>query len=427
MKRHTFLPRLAAIAALLLAAASFTSCEDDESTLGIDLVDPATLYAPKYDTLYPDHAWSQIEDSLLTSTIYAYSIVGNLVDPIFGRTSAELFAQVALPEDVITLDFSGLQIDSVVMSLVKHQLHPDTAATYRMHFEVKQLAEAVESDRRYYSTDELPVQEDKVLYDGTVSVGYTDSVVRLHLDTEVAKQMLTQADSASAFIATAKGLRVRIADDSGNGMMSIDFSSTATCITIYYHYTIEDEVRTGSYDFLMGAGTAFFTHFKHDYSGTVLAAADSVDGSNRLYLEPLGGHCIHLNFDRDLRTFHEEHPLAVIHHAELRLPLASESSSLVPDKLIIMEKAGMDSLVPIDDMIDMYTLNGFDGTYHADLGYYRLRVTQHLQGLLRQGNDKGMIMLIDKRRHTTSHAIVNGTADKATSPKIVFVYTESNL
>ena len=65
MKRHTFLPRLAAIAALLLAAASFTSCEDDESTLGIDLVDPATLYAPKYDTLYPEMLASY--DSLLAS------------------------------------------------------------------------------------------------------------------------------------------------------------------------------------------------------------------------------------------------------------------------------------------------------------------------------------------------------------------------
>ena len=416
------LRRVAMTLVAVVAMAGMSSCEDEESALGMNLADPTTLYEGKTHTLYPDAAWSQTEDSLLTSN-YSFCILGSITDAVFGKTTSVLYTQVALPSETRELDFSAIQIDSIVLSLVKYRLQPDTAGSYRMHFEVKQLAEAIENDKRYYSTDALPVQEDKVLYDGMVTVTYGDSVVRLPLDTAVAKPILTQVDSAAAFAAQVKGLRIRLADGSDNGMISLDLSSTESCITVYYHYDYEDEVVFHDFSFIIG-GASHFTQFIHDYTGTVFAGSDRTDGDHRLYLEPMGGHNIHLSFDTALQAFYREHPLAVIHHAELLLPLAPESSALHPERVLALEKITVDSLTYIDDLVDLYTLSGFDGKYHADKNHYRLRVTQHLQGLMRQGRDNGMQLLLDARRHTANHAVVNGIANTEISPKIVFVYSE---
>lgn len=409
------------LALALLASTCLTACEDEESALGISLVDPTTLYNGLSDTLYPGSAWSDTEDSLITSN-YSFAIVGNLNDNIFGKTSASLFTQVTLPADTRYLDFDSVTIDSVILSLAKHQLHPDTAASYRMRFEVKQLAEPIDTAKRYHSTDEIPVTESSPFFDDYITVGYSDSIVRLQLDRSIIP-LLTSASSADNFAHNFRGLRIKLAPSSDNGMISIDLSTTATCISVHYHYTFEGEERNSNYNFIIGGGAPHFNQFTHDYTGTIFAASDSIPGSNRLYLEPLGGHCIHIEFDEALRNFHRQHPTAVVHHAELHLPLAGDTSML-PDQVLAYKKLANDSLAYINDMIDLYNLAGYDGTYHAEPGHYRLRVTQHLQNLLRQGSDPGMQLLLNSRRHTTNHAIIHGTADKSLSPKIVFVYTE---
>ena len=417
--RHTL-----TLLALALATVTFAACEDEESDLGIDLTDPSTLYQGYTDTLYPDAAWSQIEDSLLTSG-YSYGIIGNLSDPVFGRTSAVLFSRVTLPSETSRVDFGAVDaVDSVILSLVVHRLHPDTSASYRLRFEVMQLEQPVESDKRYYSTDQLPVNPEARFFDDYVQVGIADSIVRLKLNPSVIPVLTQPQVDADSFATAFKGLRIRIADGSDNGMVSIDFSSTATGITAYYHYTYDNEYRTGEYNFLMGAGTAHFTQFQHDYTGTTLASSDSIDGANRLYLEPLGGHAIHLRFNAGLQDFRREHPYAVIHHAELLLPLAAETGAEKPEQILAFRKVNQDSLVYINDLLDLYTLRGYDGAYHSEQNHFRMRVTQHLQTLLRTGSDNGIVLLIDARRHTTASIVACGTSNAAQSPKIVFVYSE---
>ena len=66
----------------LLALPFFTACTDEESDLGIDLIDSTTLYQGICDTLYVDNAWTELEDSLNTSN-------PNLSDNLFSfRTTS---------------------------------------------------------------------------------------------------------------------------------------------------------------------------------------------------------------------------------------------------------------------------------------------------------------------------------------------------
>ena len=56
------------LALMAVAMMAFqTACTDEESALGIDLVDTTTLYDGMMDTIYADTAWTEYEDSLLTS------------------------------------------------------------------------------------------------------------------------------------------------------------------------------------------------------------------------------------------------------------------------------------------------------------------------------------------------------------------------
>lgn len=419
MRKVNYLFFLAATA----VAGMTLSCTDKESALGMDLVDTTTLYNGICDTLYANDAWSEQEDSLLT-TNYSFGIIGNYTDPVFGKVSSELYTQIALPSATPNISLSDeLVMDSVVLTLTKSDVFPDTGRTYNLHFEVKQLAEVLKSDSQYYSHDVLPVDNSHVFFDNDVAVKYSDSLISLKLRSNIFS-VLQRTATAEEFIEATKGLRVRLTNAGEEGMISIDFSAATTCLKAYYHYDYGGGTTNGSYTFLMGAGTKHFTHFSHNYSGTLFASGNRVPGSLRLYLEPLGGQEVRLSFDRDLKAFREAHPYAVIHHAELIMPVAPESPSAKPDQVLVLTKndvKGTDDY--IDDLIDVYTLSGFDGKYHENGNYFRMRVTQHLQGLLRKGYDPGMLLLLNSRRHAAQRVIFNGLSTTH-RPKIAIVYSE---
>ncbi|MBR1549363.1 MAG: DUF4270 family protein [Bacteroidales bacterium] len=399
-----------------------TACTDEESALGIDLVDTATLYDGLTDTLYADTAWTEYEDSLLTSN-YSFGIIGNYTDATFGKVSSWLYTQIALPPNTNDIAFdNSLEIDSVVMTLAKSQLFPDTSRTYNFHIEVMQLAEPLLSDTSYYAENTLPVDASKVFFDGTVAVGERDTVISFKLDPAF-YSVIRRTATAEEFIQQTKGLRVRLTGAGDEGMVSIDFSSSTTSLRAHYHYTNGTDTTLGFYTFLLGAGTAHFTHFEHDYTGTLFNGRPRLPGTLRLYLEPLGGHQVRLSFDRDIRAFREAHPWAVIHHAELVMSLSPESPAMHPDQILALGKQSDGTDAYIDDLIDLYTLSGYDGSYHEDGNYYRMRVTQHLQGLMRKGEDPGMLLLLNSRRNAAQRAVFYGTlSDKR--PRIIFVYTE---
>ena len=412
MKR-TLLPVLGA---LLLA---LTACNDKETEIGLGLTDPATLYNGKADTIYASSAYSLRDDSLLTSN-YSFGIIGNYNDPTFGRVSSTLYSQIGLASGMSSINFDEVTIDSVVLTLVSDGLFPDTDGTYNLHFVVRQLAQPLLSDTNYYSFDSIPVDPSATFFDQTVAVGAHDSVVRLRMSPAI-YSVLAQSGESEAFLESAKGLSISIADDADQGMLSVNFASSLTCLTAHYHYGTDNIPY--HYDLLVGGGVAHFTHFTHDYSGTIFANSDSIDGSQLLYLEPLAGFNARLNFDSAIRAFHEAHPLAVIHHAELMLPTAAVAPAAKPDQLVLLGVADDGSQTMIADYTDAYTYRGFDGTYDNARGQYRIRITQHMQHLLRMGGDNGITVLLDARRSSALRTILAGW-QASNKPNIVFVYTE---
>lgn len=404
----------------LLAVFCMAGCNTDETEIGLNLQDPSTIYQGVRDTLYADIAMSVRDDSLLTSG-YSMGIVGNYSDTAFGKMTSVIYSQVALPNSTgITFDESSV-IDSVVLTLATHGFFPGNAnSTYNLHFEIKQLAEQVYTDSSYYSTDVRLTNESMVFYSDSKNYSAVDSIISFRMSDDF-KTLLQGRHTEEEFLENMKGIRIRILDsDSDPCMVTVNWAAAKTCMTVYYHF-VDNPADSLTYTLKVGEAN-HFTNFTHDYTGTTLGA-DSLAGLHRLYFEPLGGYNLKLGFANAVAAFREAHPYAAIHYAELLLPLTADSDSDRPDRILASRYMSDGSVFPIDDLIDTYTYSGFDGSYDTVRNCYRMRVTMHTQMLLRDGEDRGLLLTLNSRRHMAQRAVVAGPL-AANPVRIEFIYSE---
>ena len=95
----------------------------------------------------------------------------------------------------------------------------------------------------------------------------------------------------------------------------------------------------------------------------------------------------------------------------------------MPDQILTLGEDANGQDKYIADLINLYDLRGYDGSYHSDQQLYRIRVAQHLQGLLRKDGDPGFMLQINACRHAAQRTILNGLST-TNCPRIVIVYTE---
>jgi hypothetical protein len=409
----------------------FASCDEEESEIGVALQDQATLYDGIIDTAYC-RAVTVLDDSLVTSG-QSNTLLGNYSDPVFGTAEAIFYSQIT------TFSNGGVEfdencvIDSVVLSLYIASLFPDDEATsHNLHFEVRQLAENNLTDTTHYSTEELEVSNVEY-FNGVVNLATSDSmVVKMRLNDNFLPLLVNKKyDNSAAFVEASKGLRIRLLNDGTPIMATVNLASAATTLTTYYRYIVGEDTISRTFDFSVGHSSPRYSQFKNNYNGVLSTfntnRTDSVDGSRYLYLSPMGGTNVKLDFNAFVTQFSRQHPFAVIHYAELVLPLADIAPDAKPSLIAALkyDSEGVTSSIP--DMYDQFTYSGFDGTYSEERGGYRMRITQHLQKLMKQGVDYGTLLLLSGRRSAAEHTVVNGCDATATagSPVLIrFVYTE---
>ena len=403
-----------------------TACEDDESGIGTGMQDPSTLYNGNYDTISGGDikAWTIYDTNLLTSG-YLTAMVGRYSDGVYGEVEAETYAQIGLSGT--SINFCDFDIDSIVMTLVVNERYPDVTNSKTVRLVVEQLETAMHKDSAYHADDIIGVNGTQFL-DSTFSIAPTDTTLHLRLNQQFRNLLRERSyESQEAFQNALKGIRIRLEKSSSDmNMYTFDMAKTNSGIKVFYtHDGIAD-----SYSMLLGyvstaSPSTHFCHFSHSYSGQFLqlqqGVIDSIAGDSKLYLEPLGGTAIKFNINSYVEQFHRQHPRAVIHSAELLLPLSSDADGNPPDKIIAYKNLSSGSSLPINDLLSDY--NGYDGSYHSDSNYFRIRITQHLQTLMCAGNDYGTTLYIDGRRSSGRRTILNGTA--TSNPiKIAFIYTE---
>ena len=417
----------------LSALLILNACDEKESDLGVDLQDPSTLYEGIVDTAYGT-AMTVYDDSLLTSG-QSSVLVGCYSDPVFGTSEGIYYTQITTANDAgVEFDQNSI-IDSAVLSFAVSDIYTSASSSkgYRdLHFEIYQLAESPMKDTAYYATDELTVTNN-CLFDDVVRVVQSDTMVAsMKLGDNFISQISNCSYSSSAEFAEAiKGMRVRLVNDGTPVMATLNLAASNTRIRVYYKYVNGEETISRTYDFDVSNSAPHFNGYKNNFAGPLATfntnTSDSIDGSRYLYLSPMGGANIKLNFNAFVQQFRQQHPYAIIHYAELLLPVADISPADKPSMIVALKCFNDGTVVNIPDMYDAYTSSGFDGKYDSGNGYYRLRVTQHFQKLVKSGMDLGTLLLINGRRSSALRTVINGCDATLTGNnpvRIQFVYSE---
>lgn len=404
------------------------ACTEDESDLGVNLQDPFTLYNGIRDTAYVT-ACTLYDDSLLTSG-FTTGVFGNYSDATFGDVEAVLYSQISIPQDGVRIAES-VQIDSVVMTLVIDTVFParTDSTPVPLHIVINQLAEALRSDSTYRSTDRL--EESSTCFFDSV-VYFTVDSLRLPLRPEVYPVLQRESPSPADFIKQTKGFALHL-DRSDHKLVTVNLAATNTRITVYYRNP-DIDTNARQFTFIINGDAAHSMYFSHNYSGTPLALfaqnkSDTLSGSQQLYLEPLGGTRVRLSLQPFLNNFYAQHPTAVIHYAELLLPVYDTTDTQTPVRILAMKKGADGSLIYVTDanvLTNSYTYAGFDGYYDREKHHYRLRITRHLQELMRTGRDYGTELIIDARRSSGFRTVLNGS-DVDNPVRVDFVYTDMKI
>ncbi|MBO4307398.1 MAG: DUF4270 family protein [Bacteroidales bacterium] len=416
---------------VLIASLSITisSCTEEDSPVGVGLQDPSTIFDGLRDTAF-GVAYTVFDDSLLTSG-QSSGMVGCYSDDVFGNSEAIIYAQVLTPNNS-SVDFDEhCIIDSVVLSLALTKVYSNEAKSYKnLHFEIYRLAEGLSKDSLYYSTDEIPVTSE-CLFNGVVRVPESDTMVaHIKLDNRVLSYFVMKSyANADEFAEAFKGLRIRLVNDGTPMMATVNFAAAATRLSLYYAYVADTQYTYRYYDFTVGHDATHFMQFKNNYTGVLSTfnsnVNDSLLGTRYLYLSPMGGTNIKLYFDNFITQFKQQHPYAVIHSAELVLPVADISPVDKPGYIAAFKCYLDGTVVSIPDMYDNYS--GYGGKYDEQTNSFRLRITRHLQKMLTSGMDLGTLLVIDSRRSVPSHSVFNGFDATATSGdpiRIEFIYSE---
>ncbi|MBR1792570.1 MAG: hypothetical protein IJ764_02915, partial [Bacteroidales bacterium] len=238
------------------------------------------------------------------------------------------------------------------------------------------------------------------------------------------------------FQSTVKGIHITTLSDSDPMLLTINFASSTTLMKAYYSLSQDGTQGHDTVNFIVGCASnnstyIHFCHFAHTYGASPIAAlfngsTDSLDGSTKLYLEPMGGTYIYLNIDKYIKTFHQQHPNAVINYAELLLPTADDADTLYPELISAYKRYSNGYVMAISDnnyLVSPYSYTGYDGTYHPEYKSYRLRISQYMQELLRNNADHGMMLYINGRRSSGQRTIINGPLSSRPL-RIAFIYSE---
>ena len=358
-------------------------------------------------------AHSITDDSTRTNST-ALNLVGNMVDPIFGKTTAEFYSQFQLTSTNVT--FGTLPtLDSIVLTLGYNGYYGDVSVNQTVN--VYEINDTMNYANTYYAFNKkniysekigskvfIPKPKDSIKINGT-KVG---PHLRIKLNSAFGLKFLNSAstnltDNAS-FIKFFNGLYINSdTTASGSSILYFNLLSTLTGITVFYRNT--SDTTQFNYTFIVNTTCAKFNNFKHyhydlaasDFKKQVLNK-DTNLGNQVLYLQATGGVKTQILFP-ELKKLLNSGNIA-INKAEFvikpNIVLSGDTSIYkVPLQLALVRYSNLRKILLPPD----YSAGAsyFGGTYNKTKNEYRFSLSLYIQDLLnnRITGDRALYLLVD--------------------------------
>lgn len=297
--------KLPVFAALFVMAVLVWSACTRTSPFGADLLDDQLGDYEYTDTLTL-RCTIEREDTLITSdriSTATYFLLGELNDPIFGKTNADLYA--LFQPGVPTALEASVRYDSIVLfmrygsaGMYGDSLQPQTLRVFRVD-----EGTGISPTAFYYSNNSLPATTTELgsvtnflpkptAQDSLFSATARGAYIRIKLDDDFGRELMaydsaTLADD-STFYSKLRGIKIT---SSSNGampglIMPINLNDQ-NFSRVRLYYTRNDSVHN-TFDYFF-QGSNKLSHFDHDYGNTLAGQAIGQEANDLLFVQGAQG------------------------------------------------------------------------------------------------------------------------------------------
>ena len=432
------------------------SCVDEDSMLGMGLVDQSDMLNVKKYSDFDISAYVYHEGDSLKTSNYRYMTLGTYNDLVFGKVKTSIYTQVSLSST--TMDFSSYAVgqsneaDSIVLSIAYNGMFvKDTNVEQKeMKIEVFEVSGIFDTNEYYtYSNidcNPIPIMSKNILVSPKESVVVLGDTLapqlRLNLGGDFLQKIVNSGSFSSNddFLEFFKGIYIKLSPVDGQDDMIayLDMFSSNSGIMLYYQ---DNNNQTQKYNFIFDQSTNRFTHIDYDFNGSKIAnfsskrkssndsisANDSIGDRSKIYLATLGISRAKLDI-KDLMQWYTDstQSLGMFNQAMLVIPvdeqyIATYGTNNIPARIICYTKNSEGQLIFINDA---FTSESYLGTYDQASQSYRMRITSHLQNYLNGNIALSDIYLIpDSRTSTANRVVLNGPNHLTKPAKIEIIYT----
>lgn len=380
------------------------------------------------------------EDSTLTSRA-SFGLVGVYTDSVFGSSTASYYSQVSLIGNNRDFgDLSNLVVDSIVLVL-RYDSYYGTED--QQTFEVFEVTEAFDKERAYYSNDTLSIDMmplgsktftpslDSVL----VGLNNQPSQIRIKLANSFAQRLLNLSGTSvfednDAFQEYFKGLLIKPTALSSMNLPKgaiCYFSPNSSTSGLYLYFTDNGGIipTPVSYRFEINSDDQRFSHFSHDYSGTIIEQAlnNTIADTSITFVQAMSGVKTHIKMP-NLQDIIADGQKKIINQAELVIPVVEGSyiEDGIANRLVIVaaDSSGLGIIIP-DFFVDS---DYFGGIYDETNKEYRFNITRHIHQLINNNRkDYGMILLVSGAPVNAERAILRKQGDNLQGIKLNLTYS----
>jgi hypothetical protein len=429
---------------IIITAGILTNCKDDDNELGLEIQPTSDKLNIATTDTTSIIAYSQLVDSIKTDET-SLSLLGSMVDPVFGLSTASFYTQVRLSSAAFSFGTTPLP-DSLVLMLDYDSFYGDSTAPVTVR--VYELDAQLLIDTTYYSNESKAVKstllaektfvpdfvDSIAVYDDTLAphlrINLTDITVSLAL--KLLEAPTDSMETNSSFLNYFYGLYVEaVPANSGGQVIAFNLTSGLSKMVLFYNNATSDSLQ---FQYSINSNCARFGHFDHDYSlGSSDFKAQVIDkdttlGKNILFEQALAGVKTFIRLP-NITNYYANGSIAV-NEARLFLSGAETEPVLTPATQLVLVKKTEDSYDYLTDQTIGATY--FGGTYDEDNNGYWFRITQTVQDLMRSTDtDYGFELYISGGAINAQRVLLYGTdpavpdtVDK--KMKLVITYTKLN-
>jgi len=407
------------------------SCKKDPYQVGINLLPPSDTLNIRTSDTASFVAYTVLQDSIRTDET-TLSMLGSLMDPVFGSTTAGFYMQYRLSAEAP--DFgTNPGLDSIVLMIPFGSIYGDTNAIQTL--KVYEISQGFNIDSSYYSNHSVqtygvplanysfrPKRYDSLTIGGVKTAPH----IRINLNkftnyfgNKILNAPATSLSTSENFLTFMKGLYIESSRAAyGGALLSFDPTSLLSKIVLYFH-NATDTAR--HFDIIGNSLCGRFNHFDHN---NYLNAApelrqqvvqhDTTLGKNNLYVQGLGGVRVRIRLPF-LKTFGKSGKIA-INSATLTIKNSETDTSLQPPVkliLVIVDTAGH-----VAFLVDETEGTSYAGGYYNRVARtYQFRITRHMQQVV-DGKIKNYDMFLMANDPSANVLVPNRVMLTGTNPQL---------